>query len=647
MSTACRVTVIAHELRGFRPAGGMGTATTFLALALARLGHSVEILLGKHALHSIDPEWEAVYRGAGVRIRPAPRPEEPVEPWQFDFPHSIELGLVADPPNVVIAHDFGAPAYTALRLRQAGIAFQDTLFVVFCHGPRRYVVDLSPTIPVGDLETVLGVSVLEQASVELADVVVSPSEYLLDWMRGQGWQLPARTRVIPYFTKSTALGEAVSPAVPPDAEPLRRLAFFGRVDEKKGLRLIAAVLNALGPDLIRGLELDFVGRTTRTWTRERAESLLSEETRHALAEVTFATELDQQQALGRLSRPGTLVVMPSLQENSPNTVYECLEKRIPFIASGVGGVPELVAPDDRARVLCEPTPEALEATLRRVLESGHVPEPARPAFDAATSVTGWSEVVELRPHDRLTGDPGPDERVDVVVVRRRSGDEPSRCLTALGRQTYSNFETTVASREDGLGRTSAPYVLILDDDDLPADDLLETLVRTAGATGAHAVSCGLRIRDAGGGTSIHFFEGEPLGLGAIRNGYGTVALFRRAALSEAVPTWTTARDPDWPLLARLAGSGASIVSVPKALVERRAGPGSVDDDPAAALLAVQPLEQALPEPARGAARLAAGLSASAAETSVTANGSALRRAAYVLRRFTTQTSRRLRPGSPR
>ena len=73
MPGARRVTVIAHELRGFHPSGGMGTATAFLALALARLGHLVEILLGKHALGSIDPEWDELYSGAGVRIRPVPQ----------------------------------------------------------------------------------------------------------------------------------------------------------------------------------------------------------------------------------------------------------------------------------------------------------------------------------------------------------------------------------------------------------------------------------------------------------------------------------------------------------------------------------------------------------------------------------------------
>ena len=154
--TPRRVTVVAHELRGFVPSGGMGTATTFLALALARIGHEVEILVGINDPGTMDPHWADVYARAGVRIRAAPPPDDRVEPWQFMHARSIELGLREDPPDVVVAPDFGAPAYTALRLREAGIAFADTLFVVFCHGPRRYVLDLSPKLAVNDLRAVLG-----------------------------------------------------------------------------------------------------------------------------------------------------------------------------------------------------------------------------------------------------------------------------------------------------------------------------------------------------------------------------------------------------------------------------------------------------------------------------------------------------------
>jgi glycosyltransferase involved in cell wall biosynthesis len=507
----------------------MGTATTLLALALARLGHSVEILLGKHDPRSLDPHWDATYTEAGIRIRPVPRSAEPVEPWEFAHAHSVMLGLRDEPPDVVVAHDLGAPAYSALRLRQTGLGFENTLFVVFCHGSRRYVLDLSPSLAVGDLRAVLGVSILEQACIELADAVVSPSAFLLDWMRAQGWQLPQRSLVIPYFT-----APAAARAARPSPDRLERLTFFGRIDERKGLKIFADALRALEPEL----EVEFVGKTTRTWTHERVKSLLP-----ASVNVVFAGELEQHEALERLSRPGILVVMPSLQENSPNAVYECLERGIPFIASNVGGVPELIAPDDRARVLFEPTTEGLEAALRRVLAEGNVPAPARPAFDRDTSLERWREVVELQPEPRTVD--GPDD---------------------------------------------AEYVLVGADD----DGLRHTLVRVQRAIGADVVTCGLRLRDGG----LRFFHGNPGGLGAVTNAYGTVALVRRELLDDGFEPW--------PSLARLAASGASIVSIPLPLAA-----GTVEDDPAAALRAVQELERALPEPARGAARLAAGLAADA------------------------------------
>jgi glycosyltransferase involved in cell wall biosynthesis len=538
---ARRVSVIAHELRGFHPAGGMGTATTSLALALAGMGHSVEILLGKHSPGSIDPRWREVYKGAGVRITPVPG-SETVEPWEFEHAHEVAVGLRRDPPDVVVAHDFGAPAYAALRLKQTGLAFEETLFVVFCHGTRRYVVDLSPNVPVGDLHAVLGVSLLEQAAVELADVVVSPSAYLIEWMRKRGWQLPADTRVIPYLTDEAPAGAAQTAG-----EPLRRFAFFGRVDEKKGLKLFAAALSALEPELLEGIDIELVGKTTGTWTRERVEALFS-------PGVTLATDLDQREALARLSRPGTLVVMPSLHENSPNTVYECLERRIPFIASDVGGVPELMTPGDYDRVLFEPTAEALEAALRTVLADRQVPAPAEPAFDRRASLEAWSEVIGLQPS---VPDREAEEEVDVVLLGNEGVPEP---------------------------------------------ELMEILLRALQATDADVVTCALRVGD-----TLHFFAGDPGGLGAIRNGYGTVALCRRAVLERVTDRSPRARDANWPLLAELAMAGARIVSVPLPLVDGELAPGNVDNDPVGAVLAAQHLERALPDPLRGAARIAAGL----------------------------------------
>lgn len=527
-----RITLVANELRGFYPAGGMGTATTHLALALARMGHDVDILIGYyHDAADVDPEWGELYRRAGVRLRSVRPRDEAVAPPHFAVARKVELELREDPPDVVIVHDLGGPAYSALRLAQTGVAFADTLFVVYCHGARRYVMELSGAVGVKDLRPLLEMAVHEQGSVELADVVVSPSRFLLEWMRADGWRLPERAYAIPYFTRAGALGEAVpEPHAPGRGERVRRLAFFGRLDERKGLKLFAAALDALEPELLEGVEIELVGKASRTWPPERVEGLFSRP-------VSLLTDLDQPAALARLSRPGTLVVMPSLGETFSNAVYECLECSIPFIASGVGGVPELVAEADRPRVLFEPTAAGVEAALRGALTSGNALRPARAALTNDTAYERWAEVLEEKPR-RPSGTVTPDTGVEQLLAQAQT------------------------------------------------------------ATGADVVTCGVRLQGEGGDV-LHFFSGEPGGLGVLANDYGTVALFPDGTIDNA----------EWAELARLTAAGKRIVSVPLPLVTRSEHPAKLEDAPGEALRVVQELETALPPPMRSLARLAAGLAA--------------------------------------
>lgn len=547
-----RVTVVANELRGLYPAAGMGTATTFLALALARMNHSVELLVAWQPQRELDPYWEHVYAQAGIRVRRAPA-EEDVEPPHFAIPRSVELGLRDDPPDVLVASDLSAPAYSVLRLREAGLAFPNTLVAVFCHGTRRWIMEMSGKLAVKDVRAVLAQSVLEQAALELADVVVSPSAYLVGWMREQGWRLPERTLVVPYFTRSGALGEQPQSAHGANG-PVSRVAFFGRLEDKKGVRPFLAAVNSLDPVLLRRIELEFVGKPTATWTPDRLRNALSGPSQDALRGVLFATDLDQHEALERLGRPGTLTVIPSLGDNSPNTVYECLEHGLPFVASDVGGIPELIAPEDRARVLFRPTPEGIRRALEHALADERMPPPAHAAFDAESSLAAWMQVLETRPQVPTAGE---------------------------------------LSRE---------HVVLLEDDDVADDEMEPTLLRAQAATGADVVTCGVRI-----GENVRFFSGEPQGLGAICNDYGTVGLVRRELLESGV-------DRRWPLYAKLASEGRRIVSVPLPLAAAATRPGTVEDDPADALLVLEHFEQRTPQNTGQLARLAAGLAAAARPT---------------------------------
>ena len=520
------MTFVADELLGYA-GNGIGTTTTFVSLALARRGHDVTVLFaGPPRNGPVTAVWQSLYEDSGVLVRELAPGDGDVEPRHFARARDVEAALRVDPPDVVVVQDLGAPAYTALRLRRLGLAFERTSFVVFCHGTRQWVTDVSRKIRV--LPGAHAVTVLERASVELADAVVSPSAYLVDWMRDEGWRLPMQTFVVPHVSRAAATGERRPAPVEP-AERVERIAFFGRLEERKGVGPFVEAVNSLDADV----DVEFLGRPTPLWPVERIRELLRNE------HVAFETGLDQHEALERLRRPGTLAVIPSFEENSPNVIYECLENGIPFIASDVAGIRELVAADDHARVLFEPTPDGIVAALRRALANGGGLRPARAAFNDEESLRRWEHVLALPAH------PPPPT---------------------------------------GAGALEPGWVVLRDDGDVDGPDLVETLVRAQQVSGADVVTCGVSVNG-----TLHLFPGEPGALGLLTNGYGTVALVRSALVEGREG------EARWPLVAQLSLEGAKIVSVPLPLATTTTAPATLQTQPAQALRVLASFERALPE----------------------------------------------------
>jgi glycosyltransferase involved in cell wall biosynthesis len=599
MPSRKRIVLVTNEILGLVRTGGAGTATTFLSFALAHLGHDVEILFTDTSITGeIDAEWAKRYAERDIAVRRLETSDERVEPRSFTIPHAVQQALAEDTPDVVIANDWAGPAYAALRSRNLGLDFQQTTFVVYCHGPNQWLYDARHKLgrSLGSFE----LQALERSSIELADVVVSPSAHLIRWMRGLGWALH-RAVVVPYFTRSAVEGPSVTKVDP--ATKLTRLAFFGRLDEAKGVEPYIDALNELPVDLLAEIELLFVGKETQLWPAERVRNELDQPLKTAIAGLRFETELDQPEAIALLRRPGTLAVMPSMADNSPNVVYECLEHGIPFLASDAGGGPELVVPEDRPRTFVEPTAGAIRAGLLRMLGAAEL-TPARPSFAKEDLFAAWQEVLATPP--------------------------PS--------QGHVDEATVVATQD---------FVLVHEDGDELDPDCLETLLRAQAASGADVVTCGVRGQ-LGAREVARLFLGEPRELGLVANHYGLIGLYRRSALDEAGHI-DTGGDDDWLRLASLSLAGARIVSVPRPLARTERSPGSAATDPvesSAALTVAKTFEQASPQELRTLPRLVAGLAA--AEEGTRIRASLVERARWIQEHEgTAGLARRVREAVPR
>jgi glycosyltransferase involved in cell wall biosynthesis len=464
--TPRRVTVVTSEILGVPGTGGPGTADSLLALALARRGHDVELLVAPgRDLDALSPDWVQKYADAKVRLRPLTE-DVSVTPSFLAPGWHVYDALRSDPPNVVVADDWRAVAYAALRARQVGRALTETAFVVYSHGPARVFAAAARKVP--DTIARFGEEVAQRASMELADAVVSPSQWLVGWLWDHDWSLPQSVHVIQNLWESAALGEPVEPV---SRSPIRRLAFFGQLREGKGIQVFVDSLRALEPDLLDGVEIIFLGHS-RQWTQSQLGEAVGRD-------VRVETGLDRTAALRELKVPGTLAVMPSLLENSPYAVAECIEHRIPFVAANVGGTPELIAEEDRSRVLRAPTSNEFAAALRAALTEGV--EPARSTHPPQDSLTAWVELVEsVRPAHR----------------------QPSS--------------------------VQADWVVVPDIQD---EDLRDALLSAQVASGADAVTTAVRTDEG-----IRLFLGDPGPLGLVENQYGVVGLVKREH-ADAVSPW--------------------------------------------------------------------------------------------------------------
>ncbi|MBY0524324.1 MAG: glycosyltransferase [Gemmataceae bacterium] len=447
------ICIVTNELAYLYKNGGIGTANWLLANCLAEHGWRVHILYTA-PLDSSDGTHKALQmlERSAIGFTTLDEFSPPAEITKtVNANHFIQLSEHVRHAlmklheryrfDLVEFAELHALGYRSIQAKRTAAAFFDVQLAVKLHGSCQWVREANRTWLRCPDELFL--AYYERYAFEHADVQLSPGRYMLDYACGLGWHVNDDAKVV-----SCASPQAIHVAREVDWAEEPELVFFGRLEIRKGLALFIEALHELDP----AIRVTFLGKETPlddgTGTIDYIRSRLPNRC------VKLITDFDQEQAGQYLAAGHRLAIIPSLIDNFPNTVIECMVHAIPFIAARVGSIPEIVADAAlQSQLLFEPTPDGLIRCLNGYLKAS--------PHDRQSLHARLGKVVNVPAHNRQVAQnyqallgtnvaaastTTQRPRVSVALAYKNMAATLARSLASIQSQTYANLEVFVIDR---------------------------------------------------------------------------------------------------------------------------------------------------------------------------------------------------------
>lgn len=436
--------------------GGIGTFVTHFADLLVRSGHPDVTIIYTNAYDIPTSTLKAMYQARGIKLELIYTEGRPLDMWP-GYLHVVresELSDQAIPEDTDILYlaDYHANGWMTARKRRYMDNKLPTIVSVL-HGPSEWHRQGQQEWPHHYTQLVMDFG--ERYTAQYSDFVAAPSQYMLNWACKNSWKLPAdRLAALGYpWLPSSASSPPFEPA-----QRFKRIAFFGRIETRKGFDLFVHALLKLKEDKrLQGIEeIVIVGNdgVHQFSTVDTAANLLRNKLNIPVSVHRGLNTVEAQDYL-RQHAADTLVVMPSRVDNMPFAIIEAsLIPNLNFISSNVGGIPEIFG-DSGKHQLFDPEIKSVAKTIGQWIEDG--PQPAEKLghydwenankrwLDFHQRVCDYTTQVKHTPVTHRTPQVSASKTVDVCISYYNLGKFLPYTLESLDQQTTDDFNVYVVN----------------------------------------------------------------------------------------------------------------------------------------------------------------------------------------------------------
>ena len=432
------IAMVCTDLEGLVSSGdGVAKANAAIAECISAAGHRISIYFVSRLANLVQDfhKWQLYYSDKNIDLNWLQEPPfiiEGLDPARVSYAAYLQLRN----QNFDIIHFQGAQGlgyYTALAKSQ-GLDFDKSLICVDLHGPAYWGMYGNEEVVPGPDEMLK--FYLERKSVELADVLISPSQYLVSWAESAGWKLPQRK-----FVEQFPISWNESLSYRGKTSNFKEIIFYGRLETRRGIVEFCDALDALPNNLLQhlGVSVTFLGgHGSPRWVH--SAEYLSQRGHRWSHHWKVISDFPQDEEMKYIAGRDALVVIPYREDSMGYSVLECLRAGAPMIAADIQTFREIIDPRDHKSVLFKNDAAGLSAKINTALKEGV----KRARFSAHPKATAknwgsWHSKIEIHASQKANLSKQ-NFLVSVCVTHRNRPSLLKQCLDSLEQQTYFNIE---------------------------------------------------------------------------------------------------------------------------------------------------------------------------------------------------------------
>ncbi len=603
-----------------------GSATYALAQHLARTGDTVTLLWVPSPFGSQPDEQEIARLGKWcfdnflVRLELLPPSPELLRGMDSSDKNSVAVYhyLKQNTFDVVYFSLEGGLAHFPAVAKRTGVFPDPPSIVVLAHEPLMWKLEANNQAV--ERKEQMTVAHMEKTSAETCDHLVVTGQSLLDWMAKAAWKLPASCRIAAPLEPQEWRSTFVVNHDRPRERPATEVVHFSGTEARDGLVLFCDALDRLADNGVTDLAVTFVGAFGHV-LGEHSGGMIVRRARQWPFKLKFLPIRDEPEIFRYLRQSHALVAITHSAAHLPLDVLTCLDEEIPFVATDVGSIRDVLHSKSVDAVMMEASPSAIAAKIASVLKSRSF-SPATPLQKREAREKAWNKL-----HAKFSREPDKVSNrsrsraplVSIITAHYNRARLLPQAIASVRRQDYPNIELIVVddgsadpdaiqlltelepefeqrgwriirqkngflgkARNTGIRAARGSLILFLDDDNALFPNAVSTFVACMQKSGADICTTFAKWLnepfvppDTKSGYMLYFPVGGPTDITLLINPYGDAnAMFRREVFDKVgyLNEQRGFSASDWEFFLRADLAGLEIVTIPEPLYWYRSAP---------------------------------------------------------------------------